>query len=700
MNILKKLLWGVVLTVIFSNIAFAQLTPTRNPWSRTGSALQARPTGLDLDMNGADYLEGGVIYLIEQAEANGDIEASGQIWVNTATPNELWFTDDAGTDFQLGVTGGAPTNATYITQTANGSLSNEQAMGALATGIVKNATTTGIQSIAAEGTDYYAPAGTDVTQADGGTGIDSSGVTDGQLLVGTTAGNTWSLAGLTGTANQITVTDAAASITLSTPQDIATGSSVTFDDVTVSDDLKALTTINTPDVDQSITAAGDTISSSASHVHINPDADYIMTSTPTITAGVNGQILFLQNISAFTVDVQDDADLGGSDIFVNGASSTVKPGSVMTLIYSDTNPGWHIVSNPNTAAAGANADTIPVRNVSGSGLTAGKAVYATGYNVGLNRITVDLADADDPTKMPAIGFTAATIGNGANGDVVTSGTLTGSINTAAAAVNDGVWVGTTAGDVVFTKPTSDAIQRIGIVTRSNATGNVLVQGAGRSNDIPFDLTVQNGGALRTDTTAADTLLFQAYDNDSGPAYVTFATLTAGNTPTFDLSASTTIGSNAIIDASDNASASDINTGTDTTKFATADALAGSNHGVKPAGIVMFESDAAVTTGDGTVGLPIYAAMNGMNVIDVLCTVDDKGITGTTDVQARRRRAGSEVDILSTKVTIGDEWFANDGVVNTSNDDLNTGDILYIDVDAIHSGTAPNGLGCVVSAQLP
>jgi len=35
---------------------------------------------------------------------------------------------------------GAPTDATYITQTADGDLTNEQAMGALGTGIVKNTT--------------------------------------------------------------------------------------------------------------------------------------------------------------------------------------------------------------------------------------------------------------------------------------------------------------------------------------------------------------------------------------------------------------------------------------------------------------------------------------------------------------------------------------------------------------------------------
>lgn len=45
-----------------------------------------------------------------------------------------------------GGSGGAPTDATYITQTANSSLTNEQALGNLATGIMKSTTTTGVVS--------------------------------------------------------------------------------------------------------------------------------------------------------------------------------------------------------------------------------------------------------------------------------------------------------------------------------------------------------------------------------------------------------------------------------------------------------------------------------------------------------------------------------------------------------------------------
>lgn len=147
-------------------------------------------------------------------------------------------------------------------------------------------------------------------------------------------------------------------------------------------------------------------------------------------------------------------------------------------------------------------------------------------------------------------------------------------------------------------------------------------------------------------------------------------------------------------------ASTVNTGTDTSGFVTADALAGSNLGTRVVEVIVAGSGTAVTTGDGTDGVGITAELNGMDIVDVTAFVHDKGITGTTDIQIRRRRAGSDSDVLSTKVTLGDEFFASDGVINTSNDDLATGDMLYVDVDAIHSGTAPNGLTVAIQLRLP
>ena len=43
----------------------------------------------------------GTLTLKEQADADSDTAAYGQLWVNTATPNELYFTDDAGTDYDI-----------------------------------------------------------------------------------------------------------------------------------------------------------------------------------------------------------------------------------------------------------------------------------------------------------------------------------------------------------------------------------------------------------------------------------------------------------------------------------------------------------------------------------------------------------------------------------------------------------------------
>jgi len=43
----------------------------------------------------------GTLTLKEQADADADTAAYGQIWVNTATPNELYFTTDAGNDIQI-----------------------------------------------------------------------------------------------------------------------------------------------------------------------------------------------------------------------------------------------------------------------------------------------------------------------------------------------------------------------------------------------------------------------------------------------------------------------------------------------------------------------------------------------------------------------------------------------------------------------
>lgn len=72
-------------------------------------------------------------------------------------PCDTEFMDNISDCVGGGPGGGAPTNATFITQTANATLTAEQALASLATGVLKSTTGTGVVSIASAGADYMAP---------------------------------------------------------------------------------------------------------------------------------------------------------------------------------------------------------------------------------------------------------------------------------------------------------------------------------------------------------------------------------------------------------------------------------------------------------------------------------------------------------------------------------------------------------------
>ena len=54
-----------------------------------------------LNINGAPLAVSQTIYMAERAAEIASRAAFGQLWVKTATPNQLWFTDDAGTSTQI-----------------------------------------------------------------------------------------------------------------------------------------------------------------------------------------------------------------------------------------------------------------------------------------------------------------------------------------------------------------------------------------------------------------------------------------------------------------------------------------------------------------------------------------------------------------------------------------------------------------------
>ncbi len=149
-------------------------------------------------------------------------------------------------------------------------------------------------------------------------------------------------------------------------------------------------------------------------------------------------------------------------------------------------------------------------------------------------------------------------------------------------------------------------------------------------------------------------------------------------------------------------ASEVNTGSATDRAVTPDALAGSNLGTKSLQVTAFDYKTNITVGDGAAYVTVPSSYNGMNLIAVHARVITAGTTGTTDIQIYNLT--QTADMLSTKITIdsgetGSDTAATAAVIDTSNDDVASWDILRIDVDAV-STTAPKGLIVTLEFRLP
>lgn len=157
----------------------------------------------------------------------------------------------------------------------------------------------------------------------------------------------------------------------------------------------------------------------------------------------------------------------------------------------------------------------------------------------------------------------------------------------------------------------------------------------------------------------------------------------------------------IVDASDTSMAV---TGTDK-KATSTDVVRSTFAGTAPVSFPLTaDQTTAIATGDGQGMFLVPAAMNTMELYSVLGVARTAGTTGTMDIQLRRRRSGADVDMLSTKLT----WDSTEPstataaaayVINTSNDDLATGDIVYVDVDAVQT-TPAQGVIVVLEFRRP
>lgn len=118
---------------------------------------------------------------------------------------------------------------------------------------------------------------------------------------------------------------------------------------------------------------------------------------------------------------------------------------------------------------------------------------------------------------------------------------------------------------------------------------------------------------------------------------------------------------------------------------------------------MFGVSTDQATGDGKAGFCATEELNGFNLVGIRKDNDTAGTTGTESTQIRRVRAGTPVDMLSTPITVdsteqSSSTAATPPVINTSNDDIQTGDWIYTDQDTTQTTKAKGGVVSLTFAK--
>lgn len=149
-------------------------------------------------------------------------------------------------------------------------------------------------------------------------------------------------------------------------------------------------------------------------------------------------------------------------------------------------------------------DAVPLdvacKNTTASTIAKGTPVYVTGAVGDTAQVEIAPAQASSAATMSSIGLTTSELTQNATGYVRVMGVLSG-VSTGAYSINQTVYVAA-AGGLTGTRPTGSTtlVQNIGRVIRSNNnSGEILIVGPGRTNDVP---NLIGTGYLATSGTAS------------------------------------------------------------------------------------------------------------------------------------------------------------------------------------------------------
>ena len=225
--------------------------------------------------------------------------------------------------------------------------------------------------------------------------------------------------------------------------------------------------------------------------------------------GATGQDLLDSFVSqgGSTVYIDSNVALGASSantittigkLYLNSPvkDTTNTQGNENQILVSDAAGELTFTDLSDIATGSAEVIEVPVKNLQGSALTKGDPVYISGSVGTSGRLEVQLADASNAAKMPAVGLLKQDLGINEEGFVVVTGKLrnldNGAIDGQTPAPNDVVYVkasGTTGNALTLVKPVGSAlIQNMGKVGRVSNVGSndgtFVVSSILRTNDIP------------------------------------------------------------------------------------------------------------------------------------------------------------------------------------------------------------------------
>jgi hypothetical protein len=250
----------------------------------------------------------GAITLVEQAAADASVATYGQIWVNTATPNELYFTTDAGDDIPI-------TSGTAVASVTSLDLASDS-------GSTSAITTSGTLTIAGTANEIETSAtGTTVT-----VGLPSNVVIAGDLKVSgndITDSGAGNIIGSDGSGN-IDIAAAAKSTTISGPTIHGEGIRQAFTEISVLG-ATALDTTNT-------------------WINANAASNAVNLTLPSAAGVGPGFLLYVHDFNGTGATNDIVISRTGSDTIGGAVSKTISMANGHLQVISNGVNAWGVVS--------------------------------------------------------------------------------------------------------------------------------------------------------------------------------------------------------------------------------------------------------------------------------------------------------------------------------------------------------------------